>query len=217
MISVMLIDDHASFRQPLAFMIDREPDFAVVAEAGTLAEARAALADCELDIAVVDIDLPDGSGLDLVPDIRRSHPGAGVIVLSASADPRHRALAIEAGAAGVLPKSGAIADVISAMRDLWAGEPLIPPMEMIELLREARQHRMRDFGTRQALERLTPREREVLQALADGLSDKDIAGRLHVGPKTVRTHMANMLGKLGVDSRLQALVLAARHGVVRFD
>jgi DNA-binding NarL/FixJ family response regulator len=213
----MLVDDHASFRQPLAFMIDREADLSVVAEAGSLAEARSRLASREIDIAVVDIDLPDGSGLDFVSDVNREFPEAGVIVLSASVDPHHRARAIEAGAAGVLPKSGAIADVIAAIRRLWAGEALIPAAEMIAFLREASRHRARQAEAGQALNRLTPREHEVLQALADGLSDKEIAERLHVGPKTVRTHTANMLGKLGVDSRLLALVLAARHGVIRFD
>lgn len=213
----MLVDDHASFRQPLAFMIDREADLSVVAEAGSLAEARNGLATCAVDLALVDIDLPDGSGLDFVSDMNRQCPEAGVIVLSASVDPHHRARAIEAGAAGVLPKSGAIAEVISAIRLHWAGEALIPPAEMIALLREASRNRARQAEANQALNRLTPREHEVLQALADGLSDKAIAERLHLSPKTVRTHMANMLGTLGVDSRLQALVLAARHGVIRFD
>lgn len=217
MIRIMLVDDHASFRQPLAFMIDREADLSVVAEAGTLSEARAALPASDVDIVVVDIDLPDGSGLDFVADVSKRSPETGVIVLSASVDLHHRARAIEAGAAGVLPKSGAIAEVIEAIRRLWTGEALIPPAEMIALLREAGRHRAHTSETERALSRLTPREHEVLQALADGLSDKDIAERLHLGPKTVRTHMANLLGKLGVESRLQALILAARHGVIRFD
>lgn len=143
MIRIMLVDDHASFRQPLAFMIDREADLSVVAEAGSLAEARSRLASREIDIAVVDIDLPDGSGLDFVSDVSHQCPEAGVIVLSASADPHLRARAIEAGAAAVLPKSGAIAEVISAIRRHWAGEALIPAAEMIALLREASRQRVR--------------------------------------------------------------------------
>ena len=214
---VLLVDDHASFRQPLAFMIDHEPDLEVVAQAGTLAEARAAIAGHAIDAALLDLDLPDGSGLDLIGPLRRAHPAAGIIVLSAGANTRHRALAIEAGAAGFVPKSAGITDVIAALRRFQAGEPVISQAETIALLREASRQRAESAVVGQALASLTPREREVLQALADGLSDKEIAIRLHLGPKTVRTHMANMLGKLDVDSRLQALVLAARHGVIRFD
>ncbi len=214
---VLLVDDHASFRQPLAFMIDHEPDLEVVAQAGTLAEARAAIAGLAIDAALIDIDLPDGLGLDLIGPLRRAHPAVGIIVLSAGVNTRYRALAIEAGAAGFVPKSAGITDVIAALRRFQAGEPVISQAETIALLREASRQRAESAVVGQALASLTPREREVLQALADGLSDKEIAIRLHLGPKTVRTHMANMLGKLDVDSRLQALVLAARHGVIRFD
>ena len=217
MMRVLLVDDHASFRQPLAFMIDHESDLEVVAQAGSLAEARAAIGSVTIDAALIDLDLPDGSGLDLIGPLRRAYPEAGIIVLSAAAHSRHRALAIEAGAAGFLPKSAGIADVIAALRRFRDGEPVISQAETIALLREASRQRAESSVVDQALASLTPREREVLQALADGLSDKEIAIRLHLGPKTVRTHMANMLGKLDVDSRLQALVLAARHGIIRFD
>ena len=214
---VLLVDDHASFRQPLAFMIDFDPEFQVVAQAGSLADARAAIAAHAIDAALLDLDLPDGSGLDLIGPLRQAHPEAGVIVLSAAANTRYRALAIEAGAAGFVPKSAGITDVIAALRRFRAGEPVISQAETIALLREASRHRAESSAVGQALASLTPRERDVLQALADGLSDKEIAARFSLGPKTVRTHMANMLGKLDVDSRLQALVLAARHGVIRFD
>jgi DNA-binding NarL/FixJ family response regulator len=215
-IRVLLVDDHASARQPLAILLDREPDIAVVAQAGSLAEARARLAEAEVavDVAVVDLGLPDGDGVELVRDLRATNPEGAVMVLTSSVDRRHHARAVEAGASGVLAKSAQLAEIIGAIRRLCEGEPLLPPREAIDLLRLAGRERDQQHAAQAALARLTGREREVLQALADGLSDKEIAERLNVSAKTVRAHMVNLLGKLGVDSRLQALVFAVRHGVV---
>jgi two-component system nitrate/nitrite response regulator NarL len=137
-----------------------------------------------------------------------------VLILTASADREAHARAVEAGAAGVLHKSVRIADVVDAARRLAAREALLSPAEVIELLRLAGRRRERDYEAQRAIERLTPREREVLQALADGLSDKEIAERLHVGIGTVRNHIVSIFGKLGTHSRLQTLVLALRYGIV---
>ncbi len=213
MIRVLLVDDHAAFREPLAFMIGREPDLTVVGQAGSLAEARPQLAGA--DVLVVDLDLPDGNGIELIRELRAANRRGLALVLSASGDERDRARAVEAGAAGLLHKSTQLATIIDAIRRLVAGEQLLPPQEVIELLRLAGQARERDREAQLALGRLTAREREVLQALAEGLTDKEIAERLHVSHDTARNHMVNILGKLGVNSRLQVLVFALRHGAVR--
>jgi RNA polymerase sigma factor (sigma-70 family) len=215
-IRILLVDDHASFRQPLAFMLNREPDFTVVAQAGSLAEARALLHE-EIDVAVVDLVLPDGNGATLVRDLRTANSQSQVLVLTASVDRRDLARAVEAGASGVMNKSAAIEEIISAIRGLSTGEQLMSPRELVDLLRLAVQQREQDRDAELALGRLTPREREVLQALAEGLNDREIGQQLHVSTETVRTHMVNILGKLGVESRLQALVYALRHGAVTID
>lgn len=212
MIRVLLVDDHASFRQPLAFMMDREDDFTVVAQAGTLADARRVLAG--VDVAVVDLDLPDGSGVDLVRELRAANPEGMVLVLTASSDRIQYARSVEAGAAGVLNKSARINEIIDAVRHLSQGDQLLSPVQLIEMLRLVGEQRERNRDAQAALGRLTKREREVLQALADGLNDREIADRLRISTETARTHMVNILGKLGVDSRLQALVFAVRHGAV---
>ncbi len=220
MIRVMLVDDHASFRQPLAFMLGREVDITVVAEAGSLAEARAVLARTEpvgVEVAIVDLHLPDGDGVDVVRDLRVANPLGQVLVLSAETERDHLARAIEAGASGMLHKSARITEIINAVRRLHEGESLLSPRETVELFRLVGQQRDRDRRERAALDRLTPREREVLAALADGLNEKEIAQRLGIGNETVRTHMVNVLGKLGVDSRLQALVFALRHGAITLN
>jgi DNA-binding NarL/FixJ family response regulator len=211
---VLLVDDHATFREPLAFMLNREPEFEVVAQAGSLAEARRALEG--IDLAVVDLNLPDGDGTELIGELRTTNPHGMVLVLTASADREAYARAVEAGAAGVLNKSASIRDVIEASRRLVAGEAVLSTDEVAELLRIADRRREQDRETRQAVESLTPREREVLVLLAEGLSDKEIAERLYVGSGTVRTHVVNIFVKLGVHSRLQALVFAARHGLIDF-
>jgi len=214
-VKVVLVDDHAAFRQPLAFMLGREPEIQVVAQAGTVAEAESLLA--EPDVAVIDLHLPDGEGTDLIRKLHAVNPHCRVLMLTASSGRDEMARAVEAGADGVLHKSAAVADVLGAIRTLAEGGSLLTQSEVIDLLRLAAQKREREWGAVNALERLTPRERQVLESVAEGLSDKEIARRLSVSHETVRTHMVNILGKLGVDSRLQALLLAVRHGYISLD
>jgi DNA-binding NarL/FixJ family response regulator len=216
---IMILDDHDTFREPLAFMLEREPDLTVVARPRALSEARETLADdgFEVDVALVDLNLPDGSGADLIRDLRNSRPRSTALVLSATADRRHLATAIEAGAAGVMHKSAPMADLVEAVRLLSTGEQLLSQEEVIEALRFLTRVRESTREARLASERLTPREREVLQALAEGSSDREIAQRLHVGEGTVHSHVTNILSKLEVSSRLQALVFAVRHGVVTIE
>jgi two-component system nitrate/nitrite response regulator NarL len=214
-IRVLLVEDHASFRQALAFMLEREPGFEVAEQVGSLAEAREldweALENVE--VAIVDLALPDGDGLDLIEDFS-SQPRTMTLVLSASLEPGRFARAVEAGASGVLHKSTPIKDIVEAVRKLRAGEALLSPAEVVEMLRLVGRERQEEHAAQQAVERLTPREKEVLQALAEGLESREIAEKLNVTVETERTHMVNILHKLGVHSRLQALVFAARYGVV---
>jgi DNA-binding NarL/FixJ family response regulator len=213
-IRLLLLDDHASFRELLALRLAREPNFAVVVEAGSLAEARQALRQIAIDIALVDLDLPDGSGVEIIRDLRAVNPQAHTVLLTASGDRYEHARAVAAGASGVLTKTVGSAEIIAAIQRLGAGEALLSPSEAIELFRLADQRREAEGTTHLIVRQLTPRERDLLQLLAEGLDDAAIAERLYVSPKTVRNQMVNLLAKLGVDSRLQALVLAARHRIV---
>ena len=211
MIHVLLVDDHASFRQPLAFMMEREPDLEVVAQAGSLAEGRRVLEQVQaIDVAVVDLHLPDGNGVDLIRDLRAANPHAKALTLTASSDQREYARAVEAGAEGVAHKSVGICEIIDLVRRLSRGEQILSMTEVRTLLT----HQAQDRAGQAALGRLTQRELEVLQSLAEGLNDKQIAERLHISSETSRTHMVNILRKLGLESRLQALVFAVRHGAV---
>jgi DNA-binding NarL/FixJ family response regulator len=195
-------------------MLERESEFEVVGQVGSVAEAQAldrqSLEDVE--VAIVDLALPDGDGLDLLEDLSSR---TVTLVLSASVETGRFARAVESGASGVLHKSTPIKEIVDAVRRLKAGEALLSPGDVIEMLRLVNRERQEELSVRRAVERLTPREREVLQALAEGLESKEIADRLNVTVETERTHMVNILHKLGVHSRLQALVFAARHGIVQ--
>jgi DNA-binding NarL/FixJ family response regulator len=212
----LLVEDHVSFRQALAFMFEREPEFEVVGQVGSVDEVRnlpgGLLRDVE--VAVVDLALPDGDGLELIEDLSSNEPQIMTLVLSASLESGRFARAIEAGAGGVLHKSTPIKDIIGAVRRLRAGEALLSPGEVIEMLRVVSREREEKREALRAIEKLTSREREILRALAEGLESREIAEKLNITVETERTHMVNILSKLGVHSRLQALVFAARHGLV---
>jgi len=215
---ILLVEDHASFREAAASVFEQEPGFEVVGQAGSLAEARRLLEDgaaAKVDVAILDLGLPDGYGGELIKDLREAHPQAQALVLSATLERSEVARAVEAGAAGVLHKSERLKKVVEDVRRLRAGETLLPLTEVVELVRFASSHRAQEREEREALERLTPREIEVLKALAEGLDSKGIARRLHISPTTERNHMASILAKLKVHSRLQALVFALRHSIVR--
>lgn len=212
-VRIILIEDQASFRQALAFVLDREPDLCVVAEAGTLKEARELLVK-DFDVAVVDLVLPDGSSVGFVEALHRAKPEAKILMLSASLNRMNFAEAVEAGASGVLDKLASIEEIVEAIKSLWMGEVLLASDDVIEMLRFLSRRREETRESQRLVAQLTPREREVLQALADGLNTEQVAEELHITPQTERNHMSKIFAKLGVHSRLQALVLAARHGVV---
>ncbi len=209
---VLLVEDHAIFRELFAFAFDSEPDFEVVAQAGTLAGARETLED--VDVAVLDLQLPDGKGTDLIGELRERSQHAAALVLTAGLDPAICARAVAAGAAGVLHKSASAEEVIDAIRRLAGGEALLSTDEVVALLRLADRERAQSREARLAFGELTPREWDVLYSLAEGMGDKEIARKLGCGLGTVRGHVSKMLQKLGAQSRLQALVYAARHGFV---
>jgi PAS domain S-box-containing protein len=211
-VRVLLVEDHASFREAAASILEREPEFTIAGQAGSLAEARGLLYG--IDMAIIDLGLPDGYGGELIKELRDANPQAQALVLSASLERAQIARAVEAGAAGVLHKSTGIEEVVDAVRRLRAGETLLSLEEVVELLRYAGSHREQYQEAQKAIASLTQREKEVLQALAEGLDNKGIAERLHISLETSRNHMASILTKLGVHSRLQALVFALRNGVV---
>jgi len=199
----------------LATILDLEQDFAVVAEASSVAEARElskrSLQD--VDIAIVDLALPDGNGVDVIEDLRRLNPNLTVLVLSATLDDNNIARAVDAGAAGVLAKLAGLDEFVQEARRLREGAAMPRQREVVEMLLATDLHSGQDHEARLDA-RLTTRETEVLRALADGLDDEEVTERLGITLEEERNHVARILEKLGARSRLQALVIAARQGLV---
>ena len=213
-VRVLLVEDHAAVREAISSALEQERGFEVVGQAESLAEARRLLADGPVDVAIVDLGLPDGNGGDLIKELGESNQQTQALVLSASRDRAQIARAVEAGAVGVLNKTTNLDEVVESVRRLRAGETLIPLEEVVELLRFASSQREEEYEAHQAIARLSTREMEVLQLLAQGLDSEGIAEQLHISLRTERNHMASVLRKLGVHSQLQALIFALRYGVV---
>jgi PAS domain S-box-containing protein len=216
-VRILLVEDHATVREAIASTLEREAGFEIVGQAGSIAEARSMLSARPVDVAIIDLGLPDGYGADLIPELREVSPQSQALVLSVTLDRAKMARAVQSGAAGILNKSAPLDQVVEAVRRLMRGETLLPMEEVVELLRFASSRREEEYDTRQALARLTSREIEVLQHLANGLDSEEIAQRLHIALRTERNHVSHILTKLGVHSQQQALVLALRYGVVKIS
>jgi len=210
----MLVEDHASFRQALAFVLELEQDFVVVDQAGSLAEARAASGSS--NFAIVDLALPDGSGVDLIENLRRSNPDVTVLILSATLDEENIARSVEAGASGVLDKLAGVDEMLAEAQRLRAGAAMPRQREVVEIIRTIARHREREGGAGDETT-LTELEMQVLGALADGLDSEGVARRLGITSGQERDHVKSILEKLGASSGLQALVIAARRGLVEFS
>jgi DNA-binding NarL/FixJ family response regulator len=205
---VLIVDDHEVLAASLAQVLDQEPDLTVVGAAGTLAKARALLATETPDVVLLDHRMPDGDGVEAIPGLLALRPQASIVVLTATTADHVLVAAIEGGASGFVSKTRGLGEVTGAVRAAAAGESVISPEMLARLL--PRLHR-REAEPR---DKLTEREREVLQLLAEGLSNAAIAERLFVSVHTVRNHVANLSTKLGAHSKLEALSIAVREGLL---
>ncbi len=208
---VLLVDDHVGLREPLAHLLRAEG--IEVLEAGTLSEARELLAG--VDVLVVDLGLPDGEGRDLIPEYLGANPVGRALVLSASTDEAELASCVAVGAAGLLNKTASSREITSAVRRLGEGGMLLSRGEVTRLAELLRRERLRRAEAEARLERLTPREVEVLRCIAEGMDDKGLSASLGISGKTARRHIEGIFSKLGVQSRLQAVLFALRHGAIR--
>src|SRR5689334_13323745 len=181
----LLVDDHAVYREAFGLVLEQRLDLRVAAQVASIDEARPWFADVELGI--VGLSLTNGTCAALLREWRAANPAIPILVLSASPERSDIAVAIEAGATGVLPKSTSLDEMLESIQLAWAGESLLPPHEMIDLLRMASLRRENEYVAMETLNRLTPRELEILQVLAEGLSDREIGERLHISTETVRT------------------------------
>ena len=207
-VRVLIVDDHEVLAASLAMVLEAEPDLKSVGVAGTLEKARSMVVSTTPDVILLDHRLPDGDGVAAIGELRRLRPSAQVVVLTASAADHVLVAAIEAGASGFVSKTRSLDELTSAVRAAATGEAVISPEMLARLLpRLQRNGRSRHSD-------LTEREREVLGLLADGLSNAAIAEQLFVSVHTVRNHIANLSAKLGAHSKLEALSIAVRDGLL---
>ncbi|MET0997893.1 MAG: response regulator transcription factor [Marmoricola sp.] len=207
-IRVLIVDDHEVLASSLAHVLDAEPGLTSVGIANSLAKARAMIHTTSPDVILLDHRLPDGDGVAAIAELRRIRPSVQVVVLTASAADHVLVQAIEAGASGFLSKTRSLGEVTAAVRAAAVGEATISPEMLVRLLPRL----SRTNGAH--LQELTEREREVLGLLADGLTNAVIAERLVVSVHTVRNHIANLSTKLGAHSKLEALSIAVREGLL---
>jgi DNA-binding NarL/FixJ family response regulator len=211
-IRVLLVDDHQLLTGSLSQVLASEPGIDVVGVAHTVADARS-LSRERLDVVLMDYRLPDGTGAEATRAIKARWPAARVVMLTALADDETVLESIQAGADGYLTKDRALEEVVSAVRAAHAGETLLPRSVIMGIAQRVAAARDRG-GERNAVEPLTPRELEVLRALTEGLSTPEICERLFIAPNTLRTHVQNIMGKLRVHSKLEAVAFALRHRLV---
>lgn len=213
-ISVLIVDDHRAFGEALAVALDKEDDLEVVVVA---VDGESAAEEAEVrqpDVVLVDLQMPGIDGLETSRRIRAVSKETAVVVLTGSDDELALGRAIQAGAHGFLRKTAAVQDLAQAVRAAHRGEPLNGHDEVEFALRRLRRLRARDDDIDQRFDRLTPRELQILQLLAESKTPDEIATELAVSRNTLRTHIQNILTKLGVHSKLEALVFAIRHGKV---
>lgn len=205
-ITVFVLDDHELVRRGLRSLLEAEPDIEVVGEAGTAAEGAVRIVALCPRVAVVDGRLPDGSGIEVCRQVRSADPGIEVLVLTSYDDDDALFAAIMAGAAGYVLKQISGNDLVDAVRRVAAGQSMLDPAVTARVL-----HRLRHGSDRDPLtQHLTPKEEQVLGLVAEGMTNRQIAERLGVAEKTVKNYVSTLLAKLGVESRTQAAVMAAR-------
>ena len=204
--TVLLVDDHDLIRQGLRRAFERESDFTVVAEASGVAECLELATEHKPEVAVIDINLKDGNGLDAVVQLRKEHPEMGIVVLTMYDDDQHLFKAMEAGASAFVPKSVSTDQVLAAARHAASAPHAFSAADLADAMRR----RMAPTGPR-----LSAREGELLELLSEGLSVSAVARRMYISESTVKTHMSKLYEKLGASNRAQALMTAIRLGLIQ--
>ncbi|MEP6525806.1 MAG: response regulator transcription factor [Nocardioidaceae bacterium] len=205
-IRVFLLDDHELVRRGIRDLLEQEPDVQVIGEADTAQDAKARIPALRPDVAILDARLPDGNGIDVCRDIRSVDPSIRALILTSYDDDEALFAAIMAGAAGYLLKQVRGTDLVSAVRLVAAGQSLLDPavtQRVIERIRQGPQEP-------DELKSLTDQERRVLELVAEGLTNRQIAERMYLAEKTVKNYVSSILAKLGLERRTQAAVFASK-------
>jgi two-component system response regulator DevR len=206
MVRVFLLDDHDIVRRGLTHVFETQDDIDVVGEAGTAEEGLSRIPPTRPDVALLDVRLPDGDGVQVCREIRSRYPAIHCLMLTSFADDEALFDAIMAGASGFVLKQVKSDEIIEAVRRVARGESLLDPAVTGRVLERLRKGPQED----ERLANLSPQERNILELIADGLTNRQIGERIHLAEKTVKNYVSNLLTKLGMERRTQAAVYAAR-------
>ncbi len=213
MVRVFLLDDHDIVRRGLAHVFETQDDIDVVGEAGTAEEGLSRIPPTRPDVALLDVRLPDGDGVQVCREVRSRYPEVHCLMLTSFADDEALFDAIMAGASGFVLKQVKSEEIIDAVRRVARGESLLDPAVTGRVLDRLRKGPQQD----ERLANLSPQERNILELIADGLTNRQIGERIHLAEKTVKNYVSNLLTKLGMERRTQAAVYAARLSEHRGD
>ncbi|MFG2138470.1 response regulator [Streptomyces sp. NPDC048650] len=209
-IRVFLLDDHEVVRRGVQDLLEAEPDIEVVGEAGTAAHALTRGPALRPDVAVLDVRLPDGDGVSVCRELRSRMPGLACLMLTSFDDDDALLDAIMAGAAGYALKEIKGIDLVAAVRTIASGRSMLDPATTARLMTSLRGEEAETEPEEDALATLSPREREILALIGEGMTNRQIGKRLYLSEKTIKNHISRLLAKLGVERRIQAAVLATQ-------
>lgn len=213
-IRLLLVDDHEVVRSGLRMLLENEAGLVIEGEANNGGQALELVEKLNPDVVIMDITLPDISGIDATRQIKASHPKVAVVALTIHEDQQYFFEMLQAGASGYVPKRAAPNDLITAIRAAYRGETYIYP-SLAKLLVKDFLARGGEEETRETMSGLTPREQEVLALLAEGKTNDEIAGLLTISAHTVARHRENLMGKLGLHSRSELVKYAIRKGLIK--
>ena len=213
MIGVLIVDDHQVVRQGLRFLLEQQDGIQVVGEAADGPSAIQAVRTLAPSVVLLDLFLPGQDGISVLTQIKQDRPATEVLMLTSSQDDEHVLAAVRAGALAYLPKTAGVDQVVTAVRAAARGESVLEPRIAARLVREVRQASFR----RRPLDQLSPRELEVLGALARGRTNRQIARTLAISEETVKAHVSSILAKLGLADRTQAAIFGLQQRLVPLD
>ena len=213
MLKLLIVDDHAIFREGLQTLLELEDDFDVVGEASTGADAIARASELAPDVILLDLHLPDGHGAQFCPEILKASPDSKVLILSAFDDDEEVTAALVAGASGYVLKTVGSDRLADNNRSVSRGEVLLAPTIAAKIVQQLTRLQNESGRREEALDALTPREREVFALASRGLKNAEIADELFLSEKTIKTHLRNIYGKLHLSSKAELRLYAQRMGI----
>jgi len=214
MITVAMLEDHQILVDSLSLMLRYESDFEFLGSASTISNGQRLIRETTPDVLLLDVGLPDGNGLDLIPEVNRISPETNIIVLTSLSDEATLMRVIDSGISGFVSKNSQLSDLLETIRKAADGEIVMPTSLLVGLLMRLPRDKAAAYQEEKGWERLTVREQEVLELLASGKSGNEIAEELHIAPLTVRTHIRNLMSKMGVHSRLEAVAFGMKNGLI---